>query len=102
MGHFFTQKRTKTEWSKIGADYNKVDADLTSLCRLAESEIKKSKIDREETIFKMIDSVNKPQDAPKQAPKDETFDEKDEILEAMPQKPPRTPTVAHHNLNKTR
>ena len=32
----------------------KVDADLTSLCRLAESEIKKSKIDREETIFKMI------------------------------------------------
>ena len=37
----------------------KVDADLTSLCRLAESEIKKSKIDREGTIFKMIGSVMK-------------------------------------------
>ena len=32
----------------------KVDSDLTSLCRLTESEIKKSKIDREETIYKMI------------------------------------------------
>jgi len=99
--NFFTQKRTKTEWSRIGADYDKVDSDLTSLCRLAESEIKKSKIDREETIFKMIESVNIPEDIPELESKNETFDEKDEILEAMPQKPPRTPTVAHHNLNKT-
>ena len=36
----------------------KVDADLTSLCRLAESEIMKSKIDREETIFKMIGKIS--------------------------------------------
>ena len=33
--------------------------------------------------------------------KNETFNDGDKVLEAMPQKPPRTPTVAHHNLNKT-
>ena len=52
-------------------------------------------------IMSILDSVNKPEESPEQAPKDEIFDENDEILEAMPQKPPRTPTVAHHNLNKT-
>jgi len=45
--------------------------------------------------------VKKSEETPAETPNDETFDEKDEVLEAMPQKPPRTPTVAHHNLNKT-
>ena len=52
-------------------------------------------------IFFISDSVNNQEKTLKEVSKEEIFDEKDEILEAMPQKPPRTPTVAHHNLNKT-
>ena len=50
--------------NKQNLELFKVDADLTSLCRLTESEIKKSKIDREETIHHILsgcDSLTKRQ-----------------------------------------
>ena len=50
--------------------------------------------------------MNKPEEIPGDTnardTKNETFNDEDAVLEAMPQKPPRTPTVAHHNLNKTK